>query len=76
LDKQRLFRTERNLYLAGFCLALLFVIGRLLSLMKRNLALRRALKEAEAKSSDVQSTTTTSAQTATPVKGSAAKKSD
>jgi Bap31/Bap29 transmembrane region len=33
LDKQRITRAERNLYLAGFALTLLFVIARIVELM-------------------------------------------
>lgn len=34
IDKQRKFRAERNLYLAGFSLTLLFVIARVTELMQ------------------------------------------
>jgi len=35
-DKQRLYKAERNMYLAGFALTLLFVIGRILQLMQES----------------------------------------
>lgn len=38
-DKQRLYRAERNMYLAGFALTLLFVIGRILQLMQESVEL-------------------------------------
>ncbi|KAJ8902154.1 hypothetical protein NDN08_006562 [Rhodosorus marinus] len=34
--KQRIFRAERNLYLAGFCFALIFIIRRLFQLAAKN----------------------------------------
>jgi hypothetical protein len=36
LDKQKEFKTERNMYLASFALTLLFVIGRLTDLMQEH----------------------------------------
>ena len=36
LDKQRIFRAERNMYLAGFTLTLLFVIARISKLMEES----------------------------------------
>jgi hypothetical protein len=36
LDKQRKFRSERNMYLAGFSLTLLFVIVRIANLMQES----------------------------------------
>lgn len=38
-DKQRLYRAERNMYLAGFALTLLFVLGRILQLMQEGVVL-------------------------------------
>lgn len=35
LDKQRKFRAERNMYLAGFALTLVFVIARIVELMQQ-----------------------------------------
>lgn len=42
-DKQKLYRAERNMYLAGFALTLLFVIGRLLQLMQESVQLEDEL---------------------------------
>ena len=36
LDKEKEYKTERNLYLAGFALTLLFVIGRITDLMQEH----------------------------------------
>jgi hypothetical protein len=38
-DKERKYKTERNMYLAGFALTLVFVIGRLTQLMEENVEL-------------------------------------
>lgn len=38
-DKERKFRAERNMYLAGFALTLLFVIGRITQLMQESVEL-------------------------------------
>ena len=43
-DKQRLYKAERNMYLAGFALTLLFVIGRLLQLMQESVELEDQLE--------------------------------
>jgi B-cell receptor-associated protein 31 len=43
-DKQKLYRAERNMYLAGFALTLLFVIGRLLQLMQESVQLEDELE--------------------------------
>ena len=39
LDREKEYKTERNLYLCGFALTLLFVIGRLLHLMEEHVIL-------------------------------------
>jgi hypothetical protein len=39
LDKQREYKTERNMYLTGFALTLLFVIGRIADLMQEHVEL-------------------------------------
>jgi hypothetical protein len=39
MEKQRKFRSERNLYLAGFALTLLFVIKRIVELMEQTVEL-------------------------------------
>lgn len=38
-DKQRLYKAERNMYISGFALTLLFVIGRILQLMQEGVEL-------------------------------------
>ena len=38
-DKQKLYKAERNMYLAGFALTLLFVIGRITQLMQESVEL-------------------------------------
>lgn len=38
-DKERKYRAERNMYLAGFSLTLLFVIGRITTLMQESVEL-------------------------------------
>ena len=43
LDKQKLYKAERNMYLAGFALTLLFVIGRILQLMQESVELEDQL---------------------------------
>lgn len=40
-DKQRLYKAERNMYLSGFALTLLFVIGRILQLMQESVELEQ-----------------------------------
>lgn len=42
-EKQKLYKAERNMYLAGFALTLLFVIGRLLQLMQESVELEDQL---------------------------------
>mmetsp|Transcript_34957 Transcript_34957/g.138425 ORF Transcript_34957/g.138425 Transcript_34957/m.138425 type:complete len:168 (+) Transcript_34957:285-788(+) len=44
--KQRIFRAERNLYLAGFCFALIFIIRRLFQLAAQNADLVDEIKVA------------------------------
>jgi len=44
--KEREYQTERNLYLAGFCLTLIFVIGRITDLMDEHVALEDELEQA------------------------------
>lgn len=38
-DKERKYKSERNMYLAGFSLTLVFVIGRILKLMQESVEL-------------------------------------
>jgi uncharacterized membrane protein len=44
--KEREYQTERNLYLAGFCLTLIFVIGRITDLMQEHVDLEDELARA------------------------------
>jgi Bap31/Bap29 transmembrane region len=44
LDKEREYRTERNLYMAGFALTLIFVIGRMTDLMQEHAELEAHLE--------------------------------
>ena len=46
LDKQKEFKTERNMYLAGFALTLIFVIGRLTDLMQEHVELEDECEQA------------------------------
>mmetsp|Transcript_1619 Transcript_1619/g.2491 ORF Transcript_1619/g.2491 Transcript_1619/m.2491 type:complete len:80 (-) Transcript_1619:655-894(-) len=39
LDRERRFRAQRNLYLSGFALTLLFVIIRLVQMIRSNIRL-------------------------------------
>lgn len=45
LDRQRRFRSERNLYLSAFTLTLLFVIGRLLDMSRDEIIADKRLEE-------------------------------
>ena len=45
LDKEKEYKTERNLYLAGFALTLLFVIGRITDLMQEHADLETDLEK-------------------------------
>ena len=44
LDKEKEYKTERNIYLAGFALTLLFVIGRITDLMQEHVELEDELE--------------------------------
>ena len=62
-DKERKYKSERNMYLAGFALTLLFVIGRITTLLAESVELHeeterveKQLKKEEGKNTD---TTTT-----------------
>lgn len=44
LDKERVYKTQRNLYLSGFAVTLLFVIGRLTDLMQEHADLEKELE--------------------------------
>jgi Bap31/Bap29 transmembrane region len=45
LDKEKEYKTERNLYLSGFAIALLFAIGRLTDLMQEHAELEQELEK-------------------------------
>jgi hypothetical protein len=44
-DKEKVYKTERNLYLSGFAIALLFAIGRLTDLMQEHAELEHELEK-------------------------------
>lgn len=46
LNKQKEFKAERNMYLAGFALTLIFVIGRLTDLMQEHVELEDECEQA------------------------------
>jgi len=46
-QKEKEYKTERNIYLAGFALTLLFVIGRITDLMQEHVELEDDLVKAE-----------------------------
>lgn len=61
-DKERKYKSERNLYLAGFALTLLFAIGRLTTLLQESVELHdeaERLKKNTAKSSSSEPSATT-----------------
>jgi hypothetical protein len=58
LDKEKEYKTERNIYLAGFALTLLFVIGRLTDLMQEHADLEDELEKIRLSSKPVDSATT------------------
>jgi heme/copper-type cytochrome/quinol oxidase subunit 1 len=74
-DKERKYKSERNMYLAGFSLTLLFVIGRILKLMQESVELEEEKdrvktfvddsnkKEVEAKSAEAKQANTTTSTT-------------
>ncbi|KAG7369820.1 B-cell receptor-associated protein 31-like protein [Nitzschia inconspicua] len=45
LVKERVYKTQRNLYLSGFAVTLLFVIGRLTDLMQEHADLEKELEK-------------------------------
>ena len=45
LDKEKEYKTERNLYLSGFAVALLFAIGRITDLMQEHAELETELEQ-------------------------------
>eukprot|EP00538_Stauroneis_constricta_P009328 CAMPEP_0119554670 /NCGR_PEP_ID=MMETSP1352-20130426/7080_1 /TAXON_ID=265584 /ORGANISM="Stauroneis constricta, Strain CCMP1120" /LENGTH=183 /DNA_ID=CAMNT_0007601285 /DNA_START=60 /DNA_END=611 /DNA_ORIENTATION=- len=47
-DKERKYKTERNMYLAGFAFTLLFVIGRITQLMEESVELEKQIHDLSA----------------------------
>eukprot|EP00934_Nitzschia_sp_Nitz4_P003489 Nitzschia sp. Nitz4//scaffold106_size73319//21810//22349//NITZ4_005731-RA/size73319-processed-gene-0.39-mRNA-1//1//CDS//3329532505//3479//frame0 len=54
IDKEKEYKTERNIYLTGFALTLLFVIGRITDLMQEHVELEDDLQKARAASKQEQ----------------------
>jgi signal transduction histidine kinase len=48
-DKERKYKAERNMYLAGFALTLIFVIGRITQLMQESVELEEKINERQRK---------------------------
>mmetsp|Transcript_17842 Transcript_17842/g.33075 ORF Transcript_17842/g.33075 Transcript_17842/m.33075 type:complete len:176 (-) Transcript_17842:512-1039(-) len=46
-DKERKYKSERNMYLAGFALTLLFVIGRITALLQESVELHEEMDRVE-----------------------------
>jgi hypothetical protein len=67
LDKEKEYKTERNLYMAGFALTLIFVIGRMTDLMQEHAELEADLEKLRLSSSPVDSATGSQESTATEV---------
>mmetsp|Transcript_20370 Transcript_20370/g.48431 ORF Transcript_20370/g.48431 Transcript_20370/m.48431 type:complete len:175 (+) Transcript_20370:103-627(+) len=63
MDKERKYKSERNLYLAGFALTLLFAIGRLTALLQESVELHdemeRLLQKKQQQTSSASSESTT-----------------
>lgn len=57
-DKERKYKSERNMYLAGFALTLLFVLGRILVLLQESVELH---EETERVKKDLSTKATTAA---------------
>lgn len=55
IEKQRKFRAERNMYLAGFALTLLFVIARIVELMQESVGFEEERDVAKKRLDDVAS---------------------
>ena len=71
-DRERKYKSERNMYLAGFALTLLFVIGRLAVLLQESVELHEEIDRVEG--NDKSKTTTTTS--AAPIKSKQEKKVD
>jgi len=59
LIKEKEYRTGRNMYLVGFALTLLFVIGRITELMQEHAELEEQIKSLTAASASVSASATT-----------------
>jgi B-cell receptor-associated protein 31 len=59
-DRERKYKSERNLYLAGFALTLLFVIGRLAVLLQESVELHEEIDRVEAMTTGKPTAATTS----------------
>lgn len=59
LDKEKEYKTERNLYMAGFALTLIFVIGRMTELMQEHAELEADLEKLRLTSTPVDAATGT-----------------
>lgn len=46
-DKERKYKSERNIYLSGFALTLLFVIGRIVALLRESVTLHEEAERLE-----------------------------
>mmetsp|Transcript_21959 Transcript_21959/g.52269 ORF Transcript_21959/g.52269 Transcript_21959/m.52269 type:complete len:168 (+) Transcript_21959:145-648(+) len=46
-DKERRYKSERNIYLSGFALTLLFVIGRIAALLRESIELHGSVQRLE-----------------------------
>jgi hypothetical protein len=53
VEKEKEYKTERNLYLAGFALTLIFVIGRMTDLMQEHAELEADLEKMRLRSAPV-----------------------
>ncbi|KAL3918542.1 MAG: hypothetical protein SGILL_004188 [Bacillariaceae sp.] len=72
-DRERKYKSERNIYLAGFALTLLFVIGRLVVLLQESVELHEEIDRVVG-SNDESNEMTTAA--AVPIKSKQEKKVD
>jgi hypothetical protein len=57
LDKEKEYKTQRNLYLSGFALTLIFVIGRITDLMQEHADLEDELHKLQSNIPAVDSST-------------------
>ena len=57
-DRERKYKTERNMYLTGFALTLLFVIGRITQLMQESVELESEISDLQGSTAGGKETTT------------------